>query len=391
MDNLLLFTKEDENILNKYTLISKNSLEEKEYENYVEKYPALENEDLYIVNDMSKEERENLNNLMAKPLLVFSNINNEETAEKIKQQLYTTQTNSSTINLAQQTNQINVIDIIKNMPEEKLDQILEKVQEQVNQMNESIISQAAIVQVKNEYKQIGMDTDKIQNDYIFMAGLQMLGVAFISMVSAIIVMLLSARVAAMLGRTLRDKVFKKVMGFSTKEFREYSTASLITRSTNDIAQIQNLITMLFRVVVYAPIIGIGGVFHVMNNSDNSMAWIIALAVGAIIVIVLALFSVAMPKFKKLQDLIDRLNLVSREILTGLPVIRAFNTHKREEERFDDSNKDLMKANIFVNRAMSIMMPALSFIMNSIMLLIVWVGGHKVDEGVMQVGDMMAFI
>ena len=159
MDNLLLFTKEDENILNKYTLISKNSLEEKEYENYVEKYPALENEDLYIVNDMSKEERENLNNLMAKPLLVFSNINNEVTAEKIKQQLYTTQTNSSTINLAQQTNQINVIDIIKNMPEEKLDQILEKVQEQVNQMNESIISQAAIVQVKNEYKQIGMDTD----------------------------------------------------------------------------------------------------------------------------------------------------------------------------------------------------------------------------------------
>ena len=219
MDNLLLFTKEDENILNKYTLISKNSLEEKEYENYVEKYPALENEDLYIVNDMSKEERENLNNLMAKPLLVFSNINNEETAEKIKQQLYTTQTNSSTINLAQQTNQINVIDIIKNMPEEKLDQILEKVQEQVNQMNESIISQAAIVQVKNEYKQIGMDTDKIQNDYIFMTGLQMLGVAFISMVSAIIVMLLSARVAAMLGRTLRDKVFKKVIGFSTKEFR----------------------------------------------------------------------------------------------------------------------------------------------------------------------------
>ena len=258
-------------------------------------------------------------------------------------------------------------------------------------MNESIISQAAIVQVKNEYKQIGMDTDKIQNDYIFMAGLQMLGVAFISMVSAIIVMLLSARVAAMLGRTLRDKVFKKVMGFSTKEFREYSTASLITRSTNDIAQIQNLITMLFRVVVYAPIIGIGGVLHVMNNSDNSMAWIIALAVGAIIVIVLALFSVAMPKFKKLQDLIDRLNLVSREILTGLPVIRAFNKEKKEEKRFDDANKDLMKANVFVNRAMSMMMPLLMFVMNSIMILIVWAGGHKVDEGLMQVGDMMAFI
>lgn len=358
MDALLLFTKEDESILNKYTLTSKNSLKENEYEKYVEKYPALENEDLYIVNKLSEEEQETLNDQIAKPLLILSNLNN---------------------------------DILKNMPEEQLDKILETVQEQVDKMGDSIISQAAIVQVKNEYKQIGIDTDKIQNNYIFMAGLQMLGVAFVSMASAIIVMLLSAKVAAELGRTLRDKVFKKVMGFSTKEFREYSTASLITRSTNDIAQIQNLITMLFRVVVYAPIIGIGGVLHVMNSSDNSMAWIIALAVGAIIVIVLALFSIAMPKFKKLQDLIDRLNLVSREILTGLPVIRAFNTHKCEEERFDDSNKNLMKANIFVNRAMSIMMPALSFIMNSIMLLIVWVGGHKVDEGVMQVGDMMAFI
>ena len=358
MDALLLFTKEDESILNKYTLTSKNSLKENEYEKYVEKYPALENEDLYIVNKLSEEEQETLNDQIAKPLLILSNLNN---------------------------------DILKNMPEEQLDKILETVQEQVDKMGDSIISQAAIVQVKNEYKQIGIDTDKIQNNYIFMAGLQMLGVAFVSMASAIIVMLLSAKVAAELGRTLRDKVFKKVMCFSTKEFREYSTASLITRSTNDIAQIQNLITMLFRVVVYAPIIGIGGVLHVMNSSDNSMAWIIALAVGAIIVIVLALFSIAMPKFKKLQDLIDRLNLVSREILTGIPVIRAFNTHKCEEERFDDSNKNLMKANIFVNRAMSIMMPALSFIMNSIMLLIVWVGGHKVDEGVMQVGDMMAFI
>ena len=408
MDNLLLFTKEDESILSKYTLISKNSLEEKEYEKYTEKYPALENEDLYIVNKLSEEEQETLNDQIAKPLLILSNLSNEETAKQIKMQIISSMQESnaksikegeyalpgypSTSGISPEIlEQMSLIEILKAMPEEKLDQMIETAQEQVNQMSESIISQAAIVQVKNEYKQIGIDTDKIQNNYIFMAGLQMLGVAFVSMASAIIVMLLSAKVAAMLGRTLRDKVFKKVMGFSTKEFREYSTASLITRSTNDIAQIQNLITMLFRVVVYAPIIGIGGVLHVMNNSDNSMAWIIALAVGAIIVIVLALFSVAMPKFKKLQDLIDRLNLVSREILTGLPVIRAFNTHKREEERFDDSNKDLMKANIFVNRAMSIMMPALSFIMNSIMLLIVWGGGHKVDEGVMRVGDMMAFI
>ena len=236
-----------------------------------------------------------------------------------------------------------------------------------------------------------MDVDKIQNKYIVFAGLQMLGIAFISMVSAITIMLLSARVAAKLGNTLRDKVFKKVLSFSTKEFNEFSTASLITRSTNDIQQIQMLITMLFRVVVYAPIIGIGGFIRVLTNSDTSMAWIIGLAILCIIGIVGTLFLLTMPKFKKLQDLVDKLNLVSREILTGLPVIRAFNTEKKEEKRFDGANKNLMKASIFVNRSMSMMMPLLMFIMNSITLLIVWVGGHNVDSGIMQVGDMMAFI
>ena len=236
-----------------------------------------------------------------------------------------------------------------------------------------------------------MDVDKIQNKYIVFAGLQMLGIAFISMASAITIMLLSARVAAKLGNTLRDKVFKKVLSFSTKEFNEFSTASLITRSTNDIQQIQMLITMLFRVVVYAPIIGIGGFIRVLTNSDTSMAWIIGLAILCIIGIVGTLFLLTMPKFKKLQDLVDKLNLVSREILTGLPVIRAFNTEKKEEKRFDGANKNLMKASIFVNRSMSMMMPLLMFIMNSITLLIVWVGGHNVDSGIMQVGDMMAFI
>ena len=405
MDSLLIFTEDDDSILDKYTLISKESLEEKEYKKYVEKYPALENEDLYIINKLSEEEQEELNNQIAKPLLILSNLTDKETAEQIKTQIISSmqvknieseeenkdnlQYNTSTLGVSSEIlNEMSLMEILKNIPEEKLNQILEKVKEQVNQMSDSIIEQAAVVQVKNEYKQIGIDTDKLQNNYIFIAGLQMLGIAFISMTSAIVVMFLSAKVAAELGKVLREKVFKKVMSFSIKEFREYSTASLITRSTNDIAQIQNLITMLFRVVVYAPIIGIGGVLHVKNSS---MAWIIALAVGAIIVIVLTLFSIAMPKFKKLQDLIDKLNLVSREILTGIPVIRAFNTHKREEERFDNSNKDLMKANIFVNRAMSIMTPVLSLIMSAITLLIVWVGGHKVNEGIMQVGDMMAFI
>lgn len=230
-----------------------------------------------------------------------------------------------------------------------------------------------------------------QSNYILITGLQMIGIALISMACAVTIMFLSSRVAAYLGKVLREKVFKKVLQFTRKEFSEFSTASLITRSTNDIQQIQMLITMLFRVVIYAPIMGVGGFIRVLTNSNNSMAWVIGAAIACIIAVVLLLFIIAMPKFKKLQELIDRLNLVSREILTGLPVIRAFNTEKREEKRFDDANTDLMKANIFVNRAMSIMMPALMFIMNGVMLLIIWVGGHKVDEGIMQVGNMMAFI
>ena len=261
----------------------------------------------------------------------------------------------------------------------------------MQEASESIIEQAAIAAVKEDYKKAGIDTDAMQNEYIFKAGLQMLGIALLSMISAIIIMLLASRVGAKLGKTLRDKVFKKVISFSTKEFREFSSASLITRSTNDIQQIQGLIPLLFRVVIYAPIMGFGGFWHVLRNSDTSMAWIIGLAIGMIIFVVLILFTIAMPKFKKLQDLIDKLNLVSREILTGLPVIRAFNTEKREEERFDNANSDLMKANIFVNRAMSIMMPALMLIMNVITILIVWVGAENINNGVIQVGDMMAFI
>lgn len=230
-----------------------------------------------------------------------------------------------------------------------------------------------------------------QNNYILITGIKMIGIALISMASAVGVMFLSSRLAANLGKTLREKVFKKVLQFTRKEFSEFSTASLITRSTNDIQQIQMLITMLFRVVVYAPIMGFGGLIRVLTTSNNSMAWVIGAAIACIIAIVLVLFIIAMPKFKKLQDLIDKLNLVSREILTGLPVIRAFNTEKREEKRFDEANTNLMKANIFVNRAMSIMMPALMFVMNSVMLLIVWVGAGKVSEGIMQVGDIMAFI
>ena len=353
MENMLIFTEGDNKILASYEEISKDNLDSAEYEKLVKKYPALENESLYRIKKISSSEQDELDSLMAKPLMMLS--------------------------------------VTKQMPKEQLDQMLETVNQKLDDMQESIIEQAAIQEVKSEYKAIGMDTDSIQNQYIIMAGLKMLGISLIIMISAISIMCLSARVAARLAKTLREKVFKKVLRFSNKEFSEYSTASLITRSTNDIQQIQGLIAILFRVLVYAPIIGIGGFLRVLSQSDNSMAWIIGVAIIAILFVVATLFIIAMPRFKKLQELIDKLNLVAREILTGLPVIRAFNTEKKEEKRFDKANVDLTKTNLFVNRAMSFMMPTLMLIMNAISLLIVWVGAHGIDNGTMQVGNMMAFI
>lgn len=389
MDNLLIFTSEDEEILSNYTLISKTNLSEEEYSKIKEEYPAIENEDLYELNKLNKNEKERLDEIITKPFMVAYSMQNEETANQIKTQIFANSQN--TINDQQIIENMSLIDIIKNMPQEQMEKMANEISNNIEEKMGIMLEQAAVQATKAEYVAIGVNTDNIQNKYIIATGLQMIGIALISMACAVTIMFLSSRVAAYLGRTLRDKVFKKVLQFTRKEFSEFSTASLITRSTNDIQQIQMLITMIFRVVIYAPIMGVGGFIRVLTNSNNSMAWVIGAAIACIIAIVLLLFIIAMPKFKKLQELIDKLNLVSREILTGLPVIRAFNTEKREEKRFDDANTDLMKANIFVNRAMSIMMPALMFIMNGVMLLIIWVGGHKVDEGIMQVGDMMAFI
>lgn len=391
MDNLLIFTEDDEQILNDYKEISKENLDEKEYEKLVKKYPALENETLYEVKKLNSEEQTQLNNMMTKPLMMLSSLENEETANSMKEQMLS----SMPANIPEQQKiamqNMELIDIIKQMPKEQIDKMLETVNEKLDNMQNSILEQAAIQQVKKEYKAIEIDTDNLQNKYIIIAGLKMLGISFIIMASAISIMCLSARVAAKLAKTLREKTFKKVLKFSNKEFSEYSTASLITRSTNDIQQIQGLIAILFRVLVYAPIIGIGGFLRVLSQSDNSMAWIIGVAILAILFVVATLFIIAMPRFKKLQELIDKLNLVAREILTGLPVIRAFNTEKKEEKRFDKANVDLTKTNLFVNRAMSFMMPTLMLIMNVISLLIVWVGAHGIDNGTMQVGNMMAFI
>ena len=389
MDTTLIFTDKDNEILENYSLVGEtpDNHQEKIIKKYFGRDYNVEPNKAYILNDISKEKEDELSKIISGPLMEMSAITNEETTNKIKEQMMQ---NVPEPQKAVFQN-MSITEIINQMPEEQKNQMLSEFTKEIDNMSDSIKEQAAISSVKQVYKNIGIDTDKIQNDYIFKTGLQMLGIASITMICAVSIMFLSSRVAARLGKTLRDKVFKKVASFSNAELNQFSTASLITRSTNDIQQIQQLITLLFRVVVYAPIIGIGGFIRVLTSTDNSMAWIIGIAILAILFIVGTLFAIAMPKFRKLQDLIDKLNGVSREILTGLPVIRAFNKEKKEEERFDVANKDLMKTNVFVNRAMSMMMPLLMFVMNSIMILIVWVGGHNVDQGVMQVGDMMAFI
>lgn len=258
------------------------------------------------------------------------------------------------------------------------------------EMPESILEQAGAMYVKTLYENVGVDTESISSSYILRTGAKMLALAGLGMCASILAGFLASRVGAGVGRGLRRDVFRKVVGFSSAEFDKFSTASLITRSTNDIQQIQLLTVMILRMVLYAPILALGGVWRVFNTNVD-MSWIIALGVGLVLLVVGVLFFVVMPKFKIVQSLVDRLNLVSREILTGLPVIRAFSTERYEEERFDKANIDLTKTNLFVNRAMTFMMPVMMLIMNGISVLIIWTGGHGIDNGTMQVGDMMAFL
>lgn len=269
-------------------------------------------------------------------------------------------------------------------------QMQEEMNKKLDEMPESVLTQAAVTFVRSEYEAMGEDVDAIQMRYLALAGAQMLLMALVIMLCAISVTFLSAKVAAALGHDLRNSVYNKVMSFSSREYHKFSTASLITRCTNDVQQVQQVMTMMFRIVLYAPILGLGGVLRVLRT-DASMTWILGVAVVLILLVIFVLFQVAMPKFTKLQTLIDRLNLVSREILTGIPVIRAFSREKYEEERFEDANNILTKTNLFVNRCMAFMMPVMMLIMNGVSVLIIYSGAHSVDNGTMQVGNVMAFI
>ncbi len=344
----------------------------------VSKAYETKQETCVLKDGISEEERKELNDIFSMPMMMVGAFaSDSETGEAMMQKM----------GLPEGTDPVQALAAL---PEEAVSDMLGEMKEQFKDMPESIMTQASVAFVYSEYREMGEDTDAIQMRYIAVSGARMLGMAFVIMLAAICVTFLSARVAATLGHDLRNSIYRKVMSFSSSEYNKFSTASLITRSTNDVQQVQMVMAMMFRIVLYAPILGIGGVLKVLET-DSSMTWILGVGVALIFLVIVVLFAVAMPKFTVLQKLIDRLNLVSREILTGIPVIRAFSREKHEEERFETANLKLTKTNLFVNRCMTFMMPVMMLIMNGISVLIIYTGAHAVDNGTMQVGNVMAFI
>ena len=342
----------------------------------------------YVLKDSvsgDEEEMEDLEDILAGPMMLTAGFESgSDMTQQIEEQL------KANLPAEMVTEDMDVFDIMEMLPQEQRSVMLDAMEEQLDDMPDSILEQAAVSYVRSAYENLGMDMDQIQIRYLLTTGGKMAALAFLGMAASILVGFLASRIGASAGRDLRSRVFHKVVGFSNNEFDHFSTASLITRSTNDIQQIQMLIVMLLRIVLYAPILAVGGIFQVFQT-NVSMSWIIALAVVVIAFVILILFLVAMPKFRILQTLVDKVNLVMREILTGLSVIRAFSTEKHEEERFDDANKELTRTNLFVNRAMTFMMPVMMLVMNGVSVLIMWTGAHGINDGQMQVGDMMAFI
>lgn len=384
MEKLFIFMNDNEKnvVKDNYTLLDKDNLTTDEYNKYVKDYPELKNESIYKLNTNEEEKIDKLNDIFGKPMLIVSMLES--------QGLDGVPGIDSMAPQGMDLSKMDPFEMLNMMSQEQIDSMLSKVDEKLSDMPDSMITQAATSYVKEQYKEVGINTNKLQSNYVIIAGVKMVGIALISMVATVIVSFIAARVGAALGRNLRKGVFNKVVGFSNAEFDKFSTASLITRTTNDIQQIIMLVVIGLRIVFYAPILGIGGIIKVINTRA-SMGWIIGVAVISILLLVIVLFSFAIPKFKGVQKLVDRLNLVTRESLTGMLVIRAFSTQKYEEEKFEVANKNLTRTNLFVNRVMTLMMPLMMFIMNVITLLIVWVGAHRIDEGIMQVGTMMAFM
>nr|WP_296041159.1 ABC transporter ATP-binding protein [uncultured Blautia sp.] len=371
----------EDNVPDKIRKTSMESLklfmDEKDQET-VDSYYEEDGENLVLKKNISSNDRDKLGTTLAEPMMILASVSSGSDEM---------QAAFAKMGVPEGTDPL---EALAQMPQEARKSITDKFEEKIKDMPESIVTQAGVAYVKTEYEAIGEDVDAIQMHYIKVAGVRMLGMALVTMLCAICVVFLSARVAAALGHDLRNAVYRKVITFSSREYHKFSTASLITRCTNDIQQVQQVMAMLFRIVLYAPILGLGGVIRVLNT-DASMTWILGVAVVLILAVIFVLFQVAMPKFTVLQTLVDKLNLVTREILTGIPVIRAFSREKHEEERFEEANARLTKTNLFVNRCMTFMMPTMMLIMNGVSVLIIYSGAYAVDGGTMQVGNVMAFI
>jgi ATP-binding cassette, subfamily B, multidrug efflux pump len=362
-------------VKNAYILLDRQSLSDTDYAAYVEKYPLLATTTLFQLNTGDKTQIANLNTIFSKYISLVSVIESGKLSDY---------TGSS----FQIPAGVDPFTFFGQLDSTQINEFSKAISDKLSSVPESALKQLSIAYITAEYKTIEVDFSGIQMSYMLTIGLLMLLLTLASVACSIAVGYLSARIASGLGRNMRKKLFEKVEYFSNAEFDKFSTASLITRSTNDITQIQMLMVMALRFVFYAPMMAIGGVIKVLAT-DRSMLWIIALSVGVLLTLMIIIFTIAIPKFRTMQILVDKLNLATREILNGLMVIRAFNTQKHEENKFDKANTDLTKISLFVNRVMVFLMPAMMLILNGVMLLIIWIGSHQVDIGNMQVGDMMA--
>ena len=362
-------------IMASYDFYVSENLTTEELDSLGSKYPLLKEENLYILKNLTEEEKDIVEEQIKIPLIITIMLysNNESISAGLNLEI---------------PEEGNLLDIVLAMDTNTFNLITDSIEASLEKLDASILNQYAVSSVSTIYNDIGMNMEDYQMDYIINKGLMMLAISGIGMIIAIIVGFLVAKLAAKIGYVLRSKVVRKIMSFSSAEFKEFGPSSLITRSTNDIEQIKMFFIMLLRIVVFAPIMGIGAFIKVSNNPLN---WIIGLALIIILVLIGILFGLAMPKFKSMQKLIDKMNLVSREIITGMPVIRTFGTEKYEEERFDKANVKLTKTNLFVNRLMGIMMPSMMLVMNIISILIVWYGAKQIDLGTLQVGTLLAFI
>jgi len=385
MDKLLIFTSAEEQalVLDSYLLVEPAS---PEAEQYIEDYPALADEPVYVLQDVDETTMNSLNSIMGRAWAVVSGI--EQMMADPSQA--PPMGEGFDFDPSRIPEGVGISTLLANLPAAQRAQMGTTITEAFAALGDGMVTQMAIRAVQAEYEAIGMDTAKLQRDYILRTGAIMLLISLVGGVCTVAVGYLASRTAAGAARDIRKDTFAKVESFSSAEFDEFSTASLITRTTNDVTQVQQVIFMFMRIVLFAPILGIGAVIRAMDTGAN-MGWILAVAVTALLSLIAIVFAISVPKFRIMQTLIDKLNLVTRENLSGMMVVRAFNKQADEAARFDRANRDLTDTSLFVARVMVTMMPIMMLLMNGLSLVIIWVGAHQVAEANMQVGDMMAFM